>query len=216
MPTQTFWNLPTEKRDALVALAVEEFADHDYNTASISRIVARAGIAKGSIYQYFADKRELFLFLIDHATQVMLSAVRDDPPPDPEASFFALLRHQMSATTRVAVAYPLLSRLLRRAYTSPLPFQDEVINRGRAASGDHFQQLIQFGIARGDLAADLDPELAAMVVGAVLAEFGTFLVHRLGLDATQAAIGDARLFDTPEVERIYDDMLRILERGLRA
>ena len=51
MPTQTFWNLPSEKRDALIAIAVEEFASNDYDAASISRIVARAGIAKGSIYQ---------------------------------------------------------------------------------------------------------------------------------------------------------------------
>jgi AcrR family transcriptional regulator len=46
MPTSTFWNWPANKRQLLIDIAVEEFANNDYDNASISRIVARAGIAK--------------------------------------------------------------------------------------------------------------------------------------------------------------------------
>ena len=58
MPKQTFFNLPEDKRENLINIAIEEFAENDYQTASISRIVANAGIAKGSFYQYFENKED--------------------------------------------------------------------------------------------------------------------------------------------------------------
>jgi hypothetical protein len=54
--SQTFSNLPEEKRQRILRIAIDEFADNDYDSASVSRIVARAGIAKGSFYQCFVDK----------------------------------------------------------------------------------------------------------------------------------------------------------------
>ena len=59
MPKITFFNLPDEKRQLILDIAIDEFAENDFANVSISRIVARAGIAKGSFYQYFEDKDDL-------------------------------------------------------------------------------------------------------------------------------------------------------------
>ena len=83
MPKQTFLNLPEEKRKAFLEIALEEFADNDYNTASISKIVEKAGIAKGSVYQYFEDKQDLFMYLLDVANKEMMGVIQQTPPPDP-------------------------------------------------------------------------------------------------------------------------------------
>src|SRR5678815_4721000 len=64
MPKPTFLNLPEDKRERIVELAIEEFSDKPYAQASISNIVARAGIAKGSFYQYFEDKLDLYRWLL--------------------------------------------------------------------------------------------------------------------------------------------------------
>ena len=69
MPRQTFFNLPEDKRNPIIDLALDEFSKYDYKNASISRIVARAGIAKGSLYQYFEDNRDLFLYLVEISGQ---------------------------------------------------------------------------------------------------------------------------------------------------
>ena len=45
MPNQTFFNLPDAKREQILQIAIDEFAENDTDSASISRIVARAGIA---------------------------------------------------------------------------------------------------------------------------------------------------------------------------
>ncbi len=64
MPSGTFHRLAAERRDALVEEAIAEFADRTYAEASLSQIAQRAGIAKGSFYQYFEDKLDLYRWLL--------------------------------------------------------------------------------------------------------------------------------------------------------
>ena len=61
MPKETFLNLPEEKRNRILDAAIQEFAANPYDVASISNIVRKVGIAKGSFYQYFEDKKDLVI-----------------------------------------------------------------------------------------------------------------------------------------------------------
>ena len=65
MPTQTFFRLPEEKRARLTAAAWEEFTRTPFSEASINRIIHSAQIPRGSFYQYFEDKEDLFFYLLD-------------------------------------------------------------------------------------------------------------------------------------------------------
>ncbi|WP_208560966.1 TetR/AcrR family transcriptional regulator [Marinilactibacillus kalidii] len=64
MPTQTFFNLPESKRQRLIAGAMKEFTAKSLNEASISNIVKNSGISRGSFYQYFEDKKDLYFYLL--------------------------------------------------------------------------------------------------------------------------------------------------------
>src|SRR5688572_15934237 len=133
MPKETFFNLPEAKRQRLLDLAIEEFAAHDYRLASISRIVARAGIAKGSFYQYFEDKRDLFLYLLDTAVnQPRLDHLRAAQPAPEQQGFFDRLRGMLTGSVQAALAHPQLAQIAMRAYSADLPFADEALERGRA------------------------------------------------------------------------------------
>lgn len=65
MPSTTFYNLPEEKRERLLAAARAEFARVAYEEASVNRIIRAAGIPRGSFYMYFTDKEELFRYLME-------------------------------------------------------------------------------------------------------------------------------------------------------
>ena len=72
MPKQTFYKLPQEKQERILAAAKREFTQVRYSDASINQIIRDAGIPRGSFYQYFEDKKDLFLcFLQDYRAEIL-------------------------------------------------------------------------------------------------------------------------------------------------
>lgn len=65
MPTQTFLNLPAEKQAKVLAAAVDEFSVRNVEEAKFSNIVRAAGIPRGSIYQYFKSKDDLYVYVFE-------------------------------------------------------------------------------------------------------------------------------------------------------
>ncbi|PQQ47036.1 TetR family transcriptional regulator [Bacillus thuringiensis] len=66
MPKQTFFNLEREKKEVLIQAAKKEFSRVPLFEASISNIIKDAGIPRGSFYQYFEDKEDVFFFLLNN------------------------------------------------------------------------------------------------------------------------------------------------------
>jgi AcrR family transcriptional regulator len=215
MPKPTFLNLSDEKRRAFLKIALAEFADNDYNSASVSKIVEKAGIAKGSLYQYFEDKQDLFLYLLEVSNQELLDAIRQSPPPDPQAGFFETLRWQMSITVRTAVQYPTQSSLARRAYTSPLPFRDKMLEQARKVRSEHFEAMVRKAQKNGELRPDLDPAVASFMVQGLMSDLGPFLQSKFGDDdRKRQRKPKVDWVSRPEVEQIFDQVIAVLKNGL--
>jgi AcrR family transcriptional regulator len=53
-----------DRRDAILAAALDEFASRGFEAARLDDVARRAGVAKGTIYLYFRDKESLFQELI--------------------------------------------------------------------------------------------------------------------------------------------------------
>ena len=146
MPKQTFHNLPDAKRAAFLEAAIAEFATRDYESASISQIVATLGIAKGSVYQYFDDKRDLYLYLIDWASQEQIAFINRAAGPNPRSGLFAYTQWLLEMGVRFTFAHPQLSQLIYRAMFSAAPVRDEALQRMRARSLDAIRQLLALGV----------------------------------------------------------------------
>src|SRR5215510_4927905 len=54
----------TERRDAILSAALDEFSTRGFEAARLDDVARRAGVAKGTIYLYFRDKETLFQELI--------------------------------------------------------------------------------------------------------------------------------------------------------
>lgn len=213
MPKPTFENLPGAKRQAIIDLAVAEFAEHPYAVASLSRIVERAGIAKGSIYQYFEHKQDLYLFILDLAARQQLALLRAQAPPAADLDFFALLRWQMQASAQVGLQAPLLTRLMYRAVTDDVPFREEVTRCLAAVGETHSNDLLARGLERGEIDPSVSLELATLVLRGLTTELQALLLRRLGI-SLEAAANDLSLLDSPEAHGLYDQVVYILQYGL--
>lgn len=64
MPKYTFFNLTLEKQEKVMRAAISEFLEHGFEKGNVADIAKNAEVAKGSIYQYFENKRELFLYAV--------------------------------------------------------------------------------------------------------------------------------------------------------
>ena len=63
-------------RRHIIHQAASEFARLGFDQANINTIAEQAGIGKGTIYLYFANKRELFLAMLRYIAQEQLDSIR--------------------------------------------------------------------------------------------------------------------------------------------
>ena len=156
MPKQTFFNLPPAKREAILNIAIREFAENDYRSASISRMVAEAGIAKGSFYQYFDDKQDLYRYLLELMMAEKQAFFVDNPPPDDDSSVFDWLRYMFDAGLNFEFSNPQLARIGYRALYEDDVLPPEFQTAVQAGGTAFFGPLVEQGVARGDIDPDLD------------------------------------------------------------
>ncbi len=64
MPTPTFYNLNSDKRDRIIKAIKKEFKRTQLIDMSIKRIVEECGIARGSFYQYFTTREDVIEYII--------------------------------------------------------------------------------------------------------------------------------------------------------
>lgn len=75
MPTQTFFNLAKEKQDNIICTSKIEFTKYGFYEASINRIIKDVGISRGSFYQYFENKEDLFIYILNNTRQLLMSSI---------------------------------------------------------------------------------------------------------------------------------------------
>lgn len=169
---KTFTNLPEAKQQSILQVALEEFSENGYERTSINTIVKRLGIAKGSIFQYFNDKKGLFVFVFEASLQNVksyLKAVRDDTSCQ---DFYARLEQILKAGVRFIDAHPLIYRLyLRVLFESQMPFRQEILLTVRRYSHDFLREIIEAARERGEIRADLDVDITAFTLDALLDRF---------------------------------------------
>lgn len=71
MPQKTFLNLSEKRRKEILNVGFEEFALNDYESASLSRIISKLGLAKGSFYRYFENKLDLYTYLCQYVNSLV-------------------------------------------------------------------------------------------------------------------------------------------------
>ena len=187
MPKPTFFNLPAAKRDAIIELAIEEFSQNAYRQASLSRIVQRAGIAKGSIYQYFDNKLDLYRWLItEHIAARKMSAISAAAPPA-DASIWQVLEIAYLAGFRFTLVEPRLAALGTRFMRDASdPDVRAIAARNRDASDAWLRALVRGAIDAGDIRAELDVELAVGLLTLTLGEgMLELMARRLGLNLSE-------------------------------
>jgi AcrR family transcriptional regulator len=215
MPKPTFFNLEEPKKERIISIALDEFSNRPYKVASISRIVRKAEIAKGSFYQYFEDKKDLYRYLLTLGVEEKLNVLKDLSPPAPQIDIFGYMRWLFQATVHFELQRPRMAELAYRAFVEEIPFPEMTEELMRRGTTQFFSQLINQANINGDVAPWVDPDIAAFLMETIFYQFGKYLIKRLGL--TQEAVQQQafNIFESEEAQQLFSNLMDILEAGMK-
>jgi len=160
MPTVTWARVDPARRAAIIEAAEDEFGAHGFSRGSLNVIARRAGVAKGSLFQYFADKRDLYAFITDIASQRVRAYMEDlIREVDPSRPFFEFLTDMLDGWVAYYAEHP-HERALHAAVTLEVDTEARVSVRN--VSNRHYLEvlrpLVHGAQVRGDLRADADTD----------------------------------------------------------
>ena len=165
MPKQTFFNLEPPKRQRVIDRAVEEFARLPFEQASLSKVVEDCGISKGSMYQYFEDKLDLYLYIVDLAYEEKRRFVAQAFATG--GDIFTVLEEYYLQSYCFAQEHPLLHQVANKFWDSKAEVLKEHRQQGLLSRARDFAQFLNEAMAQGEVNRGLDPEAVFFVYHAV-------------------------------------------------
>ncbi len=205
MPKETFINLDEGKKTRIRDAAAAEFAARGYKGASVGRIAREAGVAKGSMYQYFENKEALFNYLIDSSMEMKLAFFRSRGTEITGDNFFKRLRSLIILGLEFARLHPDLQQIgesLLKKDVLPAAVSERIDAKLKVKSDEIYRTMILSGIEEGDIRKDIDPALAAFAVNSVMKGMGEMIMgERLSDEEIKSLSGSVTDFIRRGIEK---------------
>ena len=209
MPNSTFFNLPEDKRKLIISAAIEEFSTANYSTASINQICKKSNIAKGSFYQYFSDKLDLYVYMMTLAIEAKIKFFSSVLEQFQTLTLLEQIRILFVKGIEFAKEYPQYAALGQQF----LKENDEVaksavLKEGEKQSESLFVHMIDNAKAKGEIDISVDSLALSMLLQSLnntvneymLANFSEISYEHYGKD----------------VNKLIDSMLSIIFNGIRS
>lgn len=156
----------TERRLQILAAARDVFAKRGYHQTTIDDIVLSAGVARGTFYLYFEDKRAVFVDLIDRFAAKLTMAIGRIVTDDASRPVANQVKENIRAIIRTCLAERTMTKIL---FTGALGIDPE-FDRKIATFYDTVVQLLTESLRDGQalgIVADGEPRvLAYLSIGA--------------------------------------------------
>jgi len=210
MPKQTFLNLPDEKRKVIVGAAIDEFVQYGLENASTNRIVANSGISKGSFYQYFEDKQDVFMYLLTVLENEKMEYFKGKHPPSMNMDTFQYFRWMIKEGMEFNTSNPRLTQAISRVMFGEGMYYGNVFSDVRERTAQGLHAMIEQAIERGEVDPSVDVELAVMVMETWSNAISTYVMNE-GMKQKNIM----KWMRSAKVQERIDKMLYVMEYGLR-
>lgn len=197
----TWQNTLREKRqEAILAAAAEVIARKGYQRATVKEIADAAGIAPGTIYLYFEDKRDLLLSIAEQVVELMPKEVPAQATPAEVRTFIqSVLRQQL----RLVEEYrPFYQAMIAEAWTDET-LRSQYVGRVLTPILRIIKSFLRSGIEAGEV-RPLDAQIVSRAI------LGT-----IGLFAMTADIQSEDEAPSPGVEHMLEELTDFLLFGVK-
>jgi AcrR family transcriptional regulator len=156
-----------ERRQQILLNARDVFAKHGYHAAKIDDIVAAAGVARGTFYLYFDDKRAIFEEIIDGAfARLGMSIIRVDTD-HPSRTVADQILENIRAIVRALLEDPATTKILLSDAVGLDPSFDRKLLSFYEETGKLLESSLADGQQRGIVAPGDTRMFAIMTLGAL-------------------------------------------------
>lgn len=213
---KTFKNLPTDRQDEIILVCLQEFALHEYQTASLSTIITKLNLAKGSFYRYFENKQTLYYFLLDYCTQIRLKNDEKYINNSTDEIFELMVQH-FSAKIQFDKNYPLQSAFLNNVMHEKN--NDELGNIQQTSKIkllEMLKGLLSNQTNRKILRTDIDLNAISFMILQTQLLIHEYIGMKYKLDFRANIRNKKQLYDLPQKEllKISKDFVEILKNGI--
>ncbi|MFG1795102.1 TetR/AcrR family transcriptional regulator [Nocardia sp. NPDC049149] len=170
--------LPERRRQQIIESAYAVFVERGYEATAIADVAAHAGIGQGTVYRYFASKREILDHVVDFGAAKLITALEPHTLISRPSSVAELLAAIRAATVRLYALLEQEPEFLRLVHVEASAIDRELSDRlvGMELLVSAFvAHELRRGSEEGWLRADIDSDVIAhavlaMVVPGVLRE----------------------------------------------
>lgn len=163
MPTQTFLNLPEEKRTRIIDAAISEFSNHQFNDVSVAKIIEKAEIPRGSFYQYFIDLTDLYKHIIDIIVEKKLVYLNRAQEGFHSDDIFEVIKNLYLGALEFAASEPELAKIGNMFYKESESFRKDIMGGLEGKTSDFYLNLLKTSFDKGEIDQNVDLEMAAFI-----------------------------------------------------
>lgn len=203
IPTLTFKNLNNEKKNRIIQAAIDEFSERRFHEAKLSNIIKNAGIPRGSFYQYFEDKLDLYKFIFNQIGEHKMEYLTDDLKNPHELAFFDLFRELYKTGLKFAYENPKYIKITSLLLASRDVIYKEIFEQNINIAVAFYKSMIIRDQQEGRMDKGIDPD--------TLAE----LVINITMNVTFSAIPEGGIIDFKEYEKNIEKVIYIFEKGIK-
>lgn len=152
---EKFFALPYERQQRILDAAYQVFSQSSYKGSSMSEIAAYGGISKALLFHYFTNKKELYMYLWNHALEVTKQAVSEYKATETD-DFFEMLNRSLLAKCAMMEKYPYISAFSLNAYYEQYPEIKSAIEDSFLQESQTSEKLVLSKINTAKLRKDID------------------------------------------------------------
>ncbi|MCJ8288812.1 MAG: TetR/AcrR family transcriptional regulator [Crocinitomicaceae bacterium] len=217
MPSKTFFNLPSKKRELFIQVALKEFSENNFETASVNRIIKEVGISRGSVYQYFTDKLDLWLYLKEFAEKTKKANVQAVDRAHFE-SFWDYYRELYIKGADFDLLNPQCSKFLYRiSYKETSKEVEHYIEEWKSSAIEQFNQWIAFEQSQGSFNPDISQETVAHFMFTISTSLVELLQKNYLVDFENSFKNDQGMLtdNMANYSKAVDDIISLLSKALK-
>ncbi len=164
IPTKTFLNLESKKQERIINAAVNEFSKRSFEEAKLSNIIRDSNIPRGSFYQYFNDKKDIYHYIFEMIKNKKMEYLKDLLVNPEEISFLELFRLLYKQGIKFSMEHPEYVEIFGIFISSKGSLYNELIGEGLKEAKKYYIALIESDKVKGNIRKDVDSSMLADLV----------------------------------------------------